>query len=328
MRFSDIKGQDAIKEHLSKAVTGQKVSHAYMIQGEQNAGKMTLARAFAANLLCENRTDGDACEECLPCKKVADGNHPDVLYVTHEKNDITVDDIRSQINGTVDIRPYESTYKIYIIDDAERMNIQAQNALLKTLEEPPAYVVILLLATNQDRFLPTILSRCVKLHLVPVEDEIIEKDLIKRYQLADYQARMYASFAQGNYGKAMALAEDPEFAGRKRDLVEFLKNLDKMAVYQMISYADGFGKDKQAMEEYFDLLVLWYRDVLLYKSTLQESRLAFQDESFFIAKQARAYSYGALEKIFSSIETTRRRIRSNVNPQLAMEQLFMIMKEN
>ena len=114
---------------------------------------------------------------CHSCKQVMSGNHPDLIYVKHEKpGSIGVDDVREQINDTIMIRPYSSYYKIYIVDEAEKMTVQAQNALLKTIEEPPSYAVIILITTNQEAFLPTILSRCVQMKLKPLKDFTIKSD--------------------------------------------------------------------------------------------------------------------------------------------------------
>lgn len=135
--FHDIIGHEKIKEHLQKAIGYQRVSHAYILSGEEGMGRKTIAKAFAMTLLCEKHGT-EPCMECHSCKQFLSGNHPDVIWVTHEKPaSIGVDDVRIQINDTVSIRPYSSPYKIYLVNEAEKMTVQAQNALLKTIEEPP-----------------------------------------------------------------------------------------------------------------------------------------------------------------------------------------------
>ena len=139
--------------------------------------------------------------ECHSCKQAINRNQPDILYLQHEKpNTISVDDIRSQINNDIVVKPYSSPYKVYIVDEAEKMNAQAQNALLKTIEEPPAYAVILLLTNNAETFLPTILSRCVRLDIKVVADNKIKKYLMEKYEIPDYKAEVCVAFAQGNVG--------------------------------------------------------------------------------------------------------------------------------
>ena len=129
--FHDIIGHEKIKEHLQKAIGYQRVSHAYILSGEEGMGRKTIAKAFAMTLLCEKHGT-EPCMECHSCKQFLSGNHPDVIWVTHEKPaSIGVDDVRIQINDTVSIRPYSSPYKIYLVDEAEKMTVQAQNALLK-----------------------------------------------------------------------------------------------------------------------------------------------------------------------------------------------------
>ena len=150
--FKDIIGHEQIIEHLQNAIGMDKVSHAYIINGPDKSGKMMLAEAFAMALQCEKHGK-EACMECHSCRQALGHNQPDIIYVNHDKpNTISVDDIRTQVNNDIDVKPYSSEHKIYIIDEAEKMNQQAQNALLKTIEEPPAYAVIMLLTTNADTF--------------------------------------------------------------------------------------------------------------------------------------------------------------------------------
>ena len=133
LAFQDILGHDTIKRHFQKAIELHKVSHAYILAGEAGMGRKSLAHAFALTLLCE-KGKSQPCMSCHACKQVLSGNHPDLIHVTHEKpSSIGVDDIREQINDTIMIRPYSSYYKVYIVDEAEKMTVQAQNALLKTI---------------------------------------------------------------------------------------------------------------------------------------------------------------------------------------------------
>ena len=186
--FKDIIGHAQIIEHLESAIEMDKVSHAYIFNGPDKSGKRMLAEAFAMTLQCETG-EKTPCLECKSCKQAMAYNQPDIIYVSHEKpNTIGVDDIRSQVNNDIVIKPYSSRYKIYIIDEAEKMNVQAQNALLKTLEEPPAYAVIILLTTNQEALLQTIRSRCVTLTMKPVSDMEIQRYLMREEQVPDYKA--------------------------------------------------------------------------------------------------------------------------------------------
>ena len=196
MSFAEIIGQEDAKNLLKNAVKSGNHSHAYIFSGEKGSGKMMLAEAFATMLQCENPAD-DACLECHSCKQSISRNNPDIIYVKREegKANISVDVVREQIVNDVDIKPYSNKYKIYIVDEAERMNQQAQNAILKTIEEPPEYAIIILLTANHNAFLQTILSRCVLIQMKSVDTESIKSILKNRYETVDYQANMVASFA-------------------------------------------------------------------------------------------------------------------------------------
>ena len=180
-----------------------------------------LAKAFAKALVCEAGY-GDSCNMCRACHQFDSGNHPDVKWITHEKaNSIGVDEVREQINNDIVIKPYSSKYKVYIIDEAEKMTVQAQNALLKTIEEPPEYAVILFLTNTLDVLLQTVRSRCIIMNLRSVDTKLIQQYLMQKYQLPDYQARVCAAYAQGNVGKAIMMATSEHF----REMQDFLLRL-------------------------------------------------------------------------------------------------------
>ena len=177
--FSDVLGHEQTILHMKHAIEMDKVSHAYIISGEKGSGKKLLADLFARTLQCE-RKGTEPCMECQSCKQALSLNQPDIIRVMHEKpNTISVEDIRTQINGDIMIRPYSSPYKIYIVDEAEKLSVQAQNALLKTIEEPPVYAVLLLLTTNAGMLLQTIRSRCVILELKPVSSPMVKNQTVR-----------------------------------------------------------------------------------------------------------------------------------------------------
>lgn len=325
--FKDILGHEQIIEHLQNAIALEKVSHAYIFSGPEASGKMMLADAFAMSLQCEG--DEKPCLNCRSCKQAMDRNQPDIIYVTHEKpNTIGVDDIRTQINNDIDIKPYSSRYKVYILDEAEKMNQQAQNALLKTIEEPPAYAVILLLTTNADRFLPTILSRCIRLDLKAVKEAEIKKYLMREYQIPDYQADVCAAFSQGNVGKAIQLASSEEFGSLKADVLQLMKRVNDIDLYEMGAAVKQIAEYKLSVNDYFDLMMIWFRDVLYMKATNDVNGLIFKDEVYDIKKQAAKRSYQGIEKILKAMETAKVRITANVNFDLVIELLLLTIKEN
>lgn len=326
--FKDIIGHEQMIEHLKNAITMDKVSHAYIINGPEKSGKMMLAEAFAAALQCE-RGEAEPCMECHSCKQAVGRNQPDIIYVRHEKpNTISVDDIRTQLNNDIVIKPYSSKYKVYIVDEAQKMNVQAQNALLKTIEEPPVYAVIILLTTNADSFLPTILSRCVTLNIKAVADEEIKKFLMSQYQIPDYQAEVCVAFAQGNVGKAIALASSEDFNELKAAAIQLIKRLDDIELYEMTEAVKQINEYKLEINDYFDLMMIWYRDVLYYKATKDVNKLIFKDEVYDIKRQAEQSSYNGIETILEALQKAQVRLNANVNFDLVIELLLLTIKEN
>jgi DNA polymerase-3 subunit delta' len=257
------------------------------------------------------------------------GNQPDIIWVSHEKpTSIGVEDIRDQVIGDIQIKPYSSRYKIYIIDEAEKLTPQAQNALLKTIEEPPAYGIIILLTTNADLFLQTILSRCVQLDLKPVEDDIIQDFLIKKYQVPDYEARFAVSFAQGRIGRAVSIINSKEFVEMKNHALHVLKYANEMTVSELIDAVKYVNNYKMNINDYIDLMAMWFRDVLIFKSTNDSNLLLFKDELTLIKKQAEKSSYEGLEEIIDSMDKAKIRLKANVNFDLTLELMFLTMKDN
>ena len=326
--FRDIIGHEQVIAHLQNAITMDKISHAYIINGPDKSGKKMLAEAFAMALQCEN--DGnEGCMECHSCKQAINRNQPDIIYVSHEKpNTISVDDIRTQVNNDITIKPYSSKYKIYIIDEAEKMNVQAQNALLKTIEEPPAYAVILLLTTNADIFLPTILSRCVTLNIKVVADDVIKRYLMKQYLIPDYHAEVCVAFAQGNVGKAILLASSSDFNELKAAVLQLMKRLDDIELYEMGAAIKQINEYKLSINDYFDLIMIWFRDILYFKATNDVNGLIFKDEVYEIKRQAEKSSYRGIETILEALEKAKLRLNANVNFDLVIELLLLTIKEN
>lgn len=326
--FNHILGHDQIKEHFRNALQTGKVSHAYILSGEAGMGRKSLANAFALTLLCEKGKE-EPCMQCHACKQVLSGNHPDLIYVTHEKPaSIGVDDIREQINDTIMVRPYSSYHKIYIVDEAEKMTAQAQNALLKTIEEPPSYAVILLLTTNQEAFLPTILSRCVQLKLKPLKDSVVREYLVQSMGESESRADIYAAFARGNLGKALYLSQSEQFKVMYEEVLHLLKYIKETDISELLDYIRKLKEENLDIRECLDFMQMWYRDILIYKTTKDINLLIFKDEYPTIKNVSMLSGYEGLEKVLAAIDKARIRLDANVNTELVMELMLLTMKEN
>lgn len=326
--FKDIVGQEQIKEHFQNAIAMDKVSHAYIINGELGAGKEFIAEVFAMTLQCEAGGQ-EPCGECHSCKQALSKNHPDIIHVTHEKpNSIGVDDIRVQVNNDMEIKPYSGAKKIYIINEGEKMTAQAQNALLKTLEEPPAYGIIIILTTNVESLLPTIVSRCVVLNMRPVEDDKVKEFLMSTLHIPDYKAEVCAAFARGNIGKAKALATSEDFDKIKEEAVTLMKYIQDMEIAEIVAAIKKITEYKLDVNSYLDILSIWYRDVLLFKATKDANHLIFKEEIQYIKKAAGRCSYEGVEDIMEALDKAKARLNANVNFDLTMELLLLMIKEN
>ena len=326
--FKDVVGHKDILKYISSAVENNRVSHAYILNGERGSGKKMLANLFAMTLLCETG-DNEPCGKCHSCKQAESGNHPDIIRVTHEKpNSISVDDIRTQVNNTVDIKPYQGPYKVYIIPQADMMTPQAQNAILKTIEEPPSYAVFLLLTENAETLLPTINSRCVMLKLRNIKDTLIKKYLMENLEIPDYKADMCTAFAQGNMGRAIMLANSDHFNEIREEAVQLLKHISEMELNEIVAAVKNISVYKLEITDYLDIIMIWYRDVLLYKATKEIDKVVFKDQLQSIKEQARKSSYEGIELILESLEKAKARLKENVNFDLVMELLFLTIKEN
>lgn len=343
MKYSDIIGQQHIKEHFINAVKNNTVSHAYIINGEKSTGKSMLAETFAMSVMCEGE-DEKPCMKCKSCTKIANKRNPDFIKLirdTEKKADIIrIDEIRSQIIDSMYDRPYNGHHKVYIIEDADKMNVQAQNAILKTLEEPPKYAVLLLTTTNVERLLPTIISRCIILNMRPVKDNIIKQFLREKGGVSEDSIDIITAIAGGNVGRAKLLLDDDEFINFQDSITDILIDIPRTGYRRILEAVDTIciltGRDKKKKtktkskygpEDVFDIFMLWYRDILLYKATDDIEGLIFRNHKTEIAIQAGFFRFDALDKIFHEIEDARGKIRSFINYEATMELLLINIQE-
>lgn len=326
--FKDIIGHEQVIAHLSSSLKNKKVSHAYIFNGEDGCGKNLLAKCFAKALQCEAGY-GDSCEMCRSCKQVESGNQPDIRWVTHEKaGSIGVDEIREQVNNDIVIKPYSSKYKIYIIDEAEKMTPQAQNALLKTIEEPPSYGIIMLLTNNALALLPTITSRCVTLNMKAIDQTKVRDYLMKEYEIPDYKAKVCASFAQGNMGKAIKMATSADFNELHEFVLRTVKMIDSMDTHEVMEVVKRLAEFKGDIYDVIDMMMVWYRDVLMLKLSHDPNLLIYPDEYRTLSRFAAKATYEGMDKIIQGFEKAKARLRANVNFDTAMEMMLLTIKEH
>lgn len=324
-QFSEVYGNALLLRHLRQAVISQKVSHAYLLIGSKGGGKRMIADAFATTLECE--TGGtQACGHCSSWSAFASGNHPDVVYVRPTKKTLGVDDIREQILEDVSLKQYRYRYKIYIVEQADTMTVQAQNALLKTLEEPPGYAVFLLLAQQEDAFLPTVLSRTVTLRLRPLPDTLVAAYLRQEKGLQEADAAVYAAYAQGSIGTALMLLEDTGFRQMREDILQKLAALPRLGAGEVFLWAKELEQYKEDLR-FLDVMQLWYRDLLLAKRLHSDEYLIQKDKKLEIFRCA-VEPEAELARKAAVIQRARVQLARNANFRLTMEVMLMELKEN
>ena len=322
--FEEIRGNTPLVEQLRRSAASGRSSHAYLFLGGAGAGKRLIANTFAKALQCEG--EKRPCDSCKSCHAFNHGNHPDVIYFQPLKNGktYTIEDVREQLLETVDLKPFQYEKKIYIIEKADTLNIQSQNALLKTLEEPPAYAVFLLLAERAEAFLPTILSRVVVMKIRPLSAETIADYLMQAGHLAE-ESHILSAYAQGRIGQALELVEDEGFREMRQDILGKLEALPSMSegdAYLLAKDLEGYKNDLR----FLDIMELWYRDLLTAKSLRKEGYLIQRDKKDAIFRAAKEPA-ALLAKKAAAVRTARMRLAQNANFRLTMEVMLMDLKE-
>ena len=317
--FEEIRGNTPLVEQLRRSAASGRSSHAYLFLGGAGAGKRLIANTFAKALQCEG--EKRPCDSCKSCHAFNHGNHPDVIYFQPLKNGktYTIEDVREQLLETVDLKPFQYEKKIYIIEKADTLNIQSQNALLKTLEEPPAHAVFLLLAERAEAFLPTILSRVVVMKIRPLSAETIADYLMQAGHLAEESHILSA------YGQALELVEDEGFREMRQDILGKLEVLPSMSegdAYLLAKDLEGYKNDLR----FLDIMELWYRDLLTAKSLREEGYLIQRDKKDAIFRAAKEPA-ALLAKKAAAVRTARMRLAQNANFRLTMEVMLMDLKE-
>ncbi|MDI9478354.1 MAG: DNA polymerase III subunit delta' [Halanaerobiaceae bacterium] len=323
MSFTKLLGQENAVRLLKDDLDSGRIHHAYLFTGITGVGKRTLALEFARALFCEKQ-EGEACGTCLSCRKIEHSNHPDLNSIAITEGDsIKIEQIRELQRGLA-FRPYESKWKLYIIEDADRMTPEAANSLLKTLEEPPHYGIIILLAREAESLLPTIISRCHVIQLNPLSVDNIEKVLLEAGYGDDERTRLVAALAGGSPGEAMKLMGDEDFFAEREKLYGFLYKLPDLTEVDVFKFVDELLALMRNKEEFpaFNLILNWYRDIILFRM----NALAALVNSDYTAQYSKISGRYTLEELISIIELVnniKRYIDSNVKEDLALQVMFL-----
>jgi DNA polymerase-3 subunit delta' len=303
--------------------------HAYLFAGPPQVGKRTLALELAQALNCEGPEP--PCQECSPCRRIAGGIHADVQLVGVETGDGGVHkDIRIQqirdVERAVSLRPFEGRCRVVIIDPADAMNEEAQNAFLKTLEEPPPDVVFVLVTSRPQALRDTILSRCQRLDLSLLPVPQLEEALRQRWSVAPRQAQLLARLSRGRLGWAIAAHQDEEMLRVRHEALMDIRTLPERTIQERFVYASEvasrFSRDRATVLAVLDLWREWWRDVLLVSSGCQDA-ITNLDLWDILKVEAGRYDPAQVAAFLRSLAASKRRLEENVNPRLALEVLMI-----
>lgn len=326
----DIIGHKRVVSLLQRGIEQGKLAHAYLLVGPPHVGKMTLGLNLARALNCES--SGPPCGNCSPCQRITSNKFADVqtinLASAGNPNDkplteISIEQIR-QVQLSASLPPFEGKFKVFIIDGAEFMSIEAANCLLKTLEEPPEKVIFILLATSEQ--LPaTIISRCQRLELAPQPVSEIEGELIRR-GIEPSQARVLARLSHGCPGWAIAAASDVTLLEERAEKLDMLVNIINNNYETRFDYAarlaSDFARNRKLVQDVLDLWLDWWRDLLLVKAGNKDS-ITNIDSKAKVAEQANIYSLAQIRSVISCILAAGHQLRLNASPRLVLEVLML-----
>ena len=326
MSFDNILGQETVVTILKNALTKNRLSHAYIFTGKEGVGKGRTAFEFAKAINC-NRLEDDACDECLSCRKANNDNHPDIKEMKAENSSIKIDQIR-ELQQEIMYKPYESQKKVYIIHQAEDMTLSAANSLLKTLEEPPSYAIIILLTNNLNQLLATTISRCQLIRFKRIAHDLIKQNLINNYDLSPAKGQLVSSLADGRYDYAANLIEDETQLEMREEIIEFLvgfPNIDRVELFEEVQDLLEY-KDK--INQILEIMITWYRDLLLLNLE-QEDKIINADYISELKNNLSNLESAEIEKMIEIIEESNKLIKDfNVNLQLSLEVMLLKLKRS
>jgi DNA polymerase-3 subunit delta' len=319
MTFGEIYGHEKQIAILKSAMANERIAHAYLFYGMEGIGKRTVAAVFAGALNC--REANPPCGVCLSCRKAAHKTHPDIITIQAEGQFIKIGAVKA-LQEQMTFRPREGRRRVFILEEADRMNAAAANALLKTLEEPSAGN-ILLLTTSRPHTLPmTILSRCQHLRFAPLPVETVARFLREQQALAADTAEVLASSSGGSIGKALEMNKEDTLTQRN-GILEYLRTDDPADLLRRLVFAGRLGEEREEILERLQILRICYRDALVYRETGEAQRLIFRDREEVLRTLADRLAGPPLLANIAAIEKAIAAIEQNANKTLTLETMVV-----
>lgn len=290
--FEKIIGNDKNKNILKKTIEQNKISHSYIFWGTEGIGKKKIASEYAKKILCIEQKENEC--KCKSCIEFDSNNNPDFQIIEPDEGKIKIEQIR-EMQRRVAEKPIISTKKVYIINNADTMTKEAQNCLLKTLEEPPEYIMIILICSNEDNLLSTIKSRCTRMYYEPLEIEQVKKYLKENYNEENIEEEII-KLSQGSIGKAIQLNENKQIY---KNIEKIMTDINKKDLLEIIQLSEEIYKEKEQINQ-----ILEYMNVLSLDLSRKDSRYI---------------------KCIEIIEETKKRLKANSNYDMCIDNLLFNM---
>ncbi len=330
-------GQSRAVSLLERSLEGGALAHAYLFVGPHQVGKMTLALNLAQVLNCE--ADERPCGECAACQKIGSAKHVDVQVIGLNQNgdsandkprtEISIDQIR-EMQHAASLPPFEGKYKVFIIDGAERLSIEAANCLLKTLEEPVGKVVFILLAVDDRLLLPTVISRCQRMGLAPLPSGEVEEALVGRWSIEPQMAKLLSRLSHGCLGWALSVAFDSSLLQQRTEKIEQLVDVIKADYEERFAYATQlaaqFSQSRDTVQGVLDLWLDWWRDLMLVKVGCGDA-ITNVDMAATLDEMGRHYGLEQIRDFIESLQAAKEQLGQNANPRLVLEVLMLSIPE-
>lgn len=300
MYFDNIIGQDFAKKYLTNSIKKNKINHAYMFEGIDGIGKKKFSQELSKILLNTENVDSS----------------PDYINIYPDGNSIKIAQIRN-LQTDIIIKPHKN-YKIYIINQADSMTIEAQNALLKTLEEPPEYAIIILITSNKEALLDTIKSRCEIIKFLPISILDLNNYLINK-GIEKNRAQLLSTFARGSIEKAVELSESADFSIMRDEIQTYIEIMLDKDIIDILEIPTSMDKYKKDVISILDMLINYFRDIMLIKENVDKSMLINIDKLTFLQNMSKKITYSQVAKIIDIIEDIKKKIRSNCNFSISIQ---------
>ncbi|CEN74477.1 DNA polymerase III subunit delta' [[Clostridium] sordellii] len=300
MYFNNIIGQSFAKKYIMNSINKDKINHAYLFEGIDGVGKTTFAKEFAKHLLKIEHLE----------------NSPDYINIEPQGASIKIVQIRN-LQTDVIIKPH-GDYKIYVINNAEKMTIESQNALLKTLEEPPVYVIIILITNNKNSLLDTIKSRCDIVKFLPITSIELKKYLEDR-GIEEKKASILSTFSRGSISKALELSDSSDFMIMREDIQNYIQVMLEKNVVDILELPNKLDKYKDNILEVLDITINYFRDIMMIKENIDKSMIINIDKITYLQNMSKKINYSQVSKIIDIIEETKKKLRSNCNFNLSVQ---------